>query len=259
MSEHSLFYHELGSGRPIIILHGVFGSSDNWMTIARSLEAKYHLYVLDQRNHGQSFHSNTFDYPSMVDDLKKFIDLHQIHEPVVIGHSMGGKVAMNFAIRYPSHLNSLVVVDISPRSYPIHHDEILEGLSSLDLPNLKSRSDADSKLARYVNDQSIRNFLLKNLSRGDDGNFMWRLNLPVIRMNIERVGMGLVGDGKFEKSTLFIKGSLSNYIESSDNDLIAERFPNSRIELIENAGHWVHAEQPEQFLKIISSFLESLT
>lgn len=257
MSSPSLFYRELGSGNPLIILHGVFGSSDNWMTIARNLEKDYKLFVLDQRNHGQSFHSDEFDYPHMVEDLKHFIEEHEIEAPVILGHSMGGKVAMSFAVKYPSLLRSLVVVDISPRSYPIHHDEILTGLASIDLDSLTSRNEADKQLAKFVSDGSIRNFLLKNLARDEDGKFIWRLNLPIIRMKIERVGVGLGGEAKFNKRTLFIRGALSNYIEMDDYPLITERFPMASIETIEGAGHWVHAEKPELFLQVCRQFLES--
>jgi pimeloyl-ACP methyl ester carboxylesterase len=257
MNQPSLFYREQGTGDPIIILHGIFGSSDNWMTVARSLSSDYKVFTLDQRNHGQSFHSDKFDYPSMVNDLKKFIAEHEIVNPFIIGHSMGGKVAMNFAISFPELLKELVIVDISPRSYPIHHDNILEGLSSIELDKLQSRNDADTQLSKYVSDSTTRNFLLKNLSRDETGNFTWKINLPVIRMKMEWVGIGLPGNDKFEKKTLFIKGEKSNYINEQDYDLIKARFPNSEIKVIKDAGHWVHAEQPELFITLLNDFLKS--
>lgn len=256
MNMESLFYRENGEGKAIIILHGVFGSSDNWMSIARDLSTTHKVYTLDQRNHGQSFHSDRFDYPSMVEDLKGFIEENEIVNPILIGHSMGGKVAMSFAMEYQSLLQKLIVVDIAPRSYPIHHDKILNGLSSIDLDSLESRGEADQKLAQFVSDPSVRNFLLKNLSRDDEGKFKWKINLPIIRMNIERVGMGLAGDSQFEKETLFIRGSLSDYVLDSDLEVISKRFPNSKVETIENAGHWVHAEQPVLFLDVVREFIQ---
>ena len=257
MNHPALFYREQGIGEPIIILHGIFGSSDNWMSVARSLSSKYKVFTLDQRNHGQSFHSDEFDYPSMVSDLKNFLEEHKILDPVIIGHSMGGKVAMSFAISYPQRLKKLIVVDISPRSYPIHHDNILEGLCSLELSGLQSRKDADLQLSKFVQDSVTRNFLLKNLGRGEEGDFIWKINLPVIRMKIERVGIGLPGDGKFEKKTLFIKGEKSDYINEQDYDLIKTRFPDSEVKIIKDAGHWVHAEQPGLFIESVLSFLNS--
>ena len=256
MSSPSLFYRELGNGRPVIILHGVFGSSDNWMTVARNLESDCKLYVLDQRNHGQSFHADEFDYPHMVEDLKQFIEKHEIEDPVILGHSMGGKVSMNFAMKYPSMLNSLIVVDISPKSYPVHHDEILTGLESIELESLESRGHADRQLEKFVADVSVRNFLLKNLARDDNGSFKWKLNLPIIRMKIERVGVGLTGDNQFKKRSLFIRGALSNYVTKDDYALIKERFPLAEIVTIEGAGHWVHAEKPEEFLEVCRQFLK---
>jgi len=252
-----LFYREEGAGEPLIILHGVFGSSDNWMTIGRELASDYHVFMLDMRNHGQSFHSNTFDYPSMVSDVENFMLAQGISKCFMLGHSMGGKVAMNFAVNHPELLSKLIIVDISPRSYPIHHDNILSGLSSIDLGSLESRVDADKQLSKFVSEKSIRNFLLKNLARDEDNRFVWKLNLPVIRMNIERVGVGLSGEKKFTGETLFIKGSQSDYIQASDYELIEHRFPNSSIKTIEGAGHWVHAEQPERFLEIVNEFLSA--
>lgn len=255
--KEKLFYRESGEGQPLLILHGVFGSSDNWMTIGRGLAPDFHVYMLDMRNHGQSFHSITFDYPSMVNDLDHFMQEKGIDKSYLMGHSMGGKIAMNFAVNHPDTLLKLIIVDISPRSYPIHHDNILTGLSSIDLSALQSRSEADEQLSKYVAEKSTRNFLLKNLARDENNNFMWRLNLPVIRMNIERVGVGLPGNNKFEGETLFIKGSNSNYILEEDFDLIKERFPNSTIKIVEGAGHWVHAEQPEKFLETVKEFLST--
>ena len=250
----NLFFREVGEGTPIIILHGLFGSSDNWLSIAKALADDHKIYSLDQRNHGQSPHDAEFNYEVMADDLKEFLLKHEIKKPMIIGHSMGGKVAMQFAVDNPEMLKKLIVVDIAPKSYPIHHDKILEGLESLSLPSLKSRSEADGKLAKYVTKMGTRQFLLKNLTRTSDG-FAWKINLPVISDNIEMVGLGLKSDDSFEEPTLFINGRNSDYIKKGDEILIRQYFPHSTLKTIENAGHWVHAEQPAEFLKLVKDFI----
>jgi esterase len=251
-----LFYRELGTGDPIIILHGLFGSSDNWLSIAKELANTHSIYLLDQRNHGQSPHSDTFDYSTMANDLEEFIDEHEIENPVILGHSMGGKTAMEFAVKNPDKWSKLIVVDIAPKTYSVHHDQILEGLNSLDLKTIMSRNEADEKLSKLVPEIGVRQFLLKNLSRDNIG-FSWKINLPVISKNIEIIGEGLSKRLSKAKPTLFIRGSNSNYIMDSDFELIEQYFPSAKIETVENAGHWIHAEQPEEFLNIVNQFLKS--
>jgi len=249
-----LFFRELGEGRPLIILHGLFGSSDNWLTIAKQLADDYKVYSIDQRNHGNSLHSDQFDYPTMADDLHKFILENNIQNPVIIGHSMGGKVAMQFAVNQPDMWDKLIVVDIAPKSYPVHHDEILRGLNGLNLGQLESRGDADKQLAKYVPEIGVRQFLLKNLSRDSDG-FSWKINLPVLTRNIEIIGAGLDGKLNSKKPVLFINGANSGYIKESDFDLIRSHFPEAEIHTIKNAGHWVHAERPDDFMEVVTNFL----
>ena len=250
-----LFFRTLGTGRPLIILHGLFGSSDNWMSVARSLEEQYHVFLVDLRNHGQSFHAEEFNYQVMMEDLKNFIHSHHIESPMVLGHSMGAKVAMWLALSHPELLAKLVVVDMAPKSYPVHHARILEGLSSIPLNSIKSRRDADEMLASYVEEIGIRQFLLKNLARNEHGGFLWKINLPVIQRNIEVIGDGLREDQVFEKPALFINGGKSDYVTESDHPTIRSYFPQARISTISNAGHWVHAEQPVQFLQQLQNFL----
>ena len=250
----NLFYREVGEGSPIVILHGLFGSSDNWLSIARALSDKHKVYTVDQRNHGQSPHSDYFTYEVMANDLKEFLEEHQIINPIIVGHSMGGKVAMQFAIEHGDMIEKLVIVDIAPKSYPVHHDVILEGLNSINLSELSSRNEADKQLASYVPDMGTRQFLLKNLARTSDG-FQWKINLPVIETGIEQIGIGLEPNSKYEGETLFIRGKNSSYIKNEDQSLLEEHFPNSELETIESAGHWVHAEQPEEFLKILMTFV----
>ena len=251
-----LFFRELGNGKPLIILHGLFGSSDNWLTIAKQLADDYKVYSVDQRNHGNSPHSDQFDYPTMADDLYDFITENNIDNPIIIGHSMGGKVAMQFAVSHPNMWDKLVVVDIAPKSYPVHHDKILEGLNSLNLSELNSRGDADKQLAQYVPEIGVRQFLLKNLSRDSDG-FNWKINLPILTKNIEIIGAGLNGKLDSEREVLFINGANSGYIKENDFDLIREHFPEAEIRTIQNAGHWVHAEKPDEFMDIVTKFLKN--
>ena len=251
----NLFYRQVGEGVPfIVILHGLFGSSDNWLSIAKVLSAMGKVYSVDQRNHGQSPHDAVFDYPAMVKDIKDFLEMHHIEKPIIIGHSMGGKVAMQFAVDHPEMLEKLIVVDISPKSYPIHHEEILEGLELLPITTLKSRKEADDLLTKHVPNVDTRQFLLKNIGR-NSGGFFWKIHLPVIRNNIDKIGHGLQENTFFEKPTLFIHGRNSDYIQDGDRALIYRHFPKAKLKSIDHAGHWVHAEQPAEFLKIVSDFI----
>lgn len=248
-------YKTIGEGKPLIILHGLFGSLDNWLSIAKELGETYKIYLVDQRNHGQSPHSEEFNYSAMADDLNEFIDEHDIDRPHILGHSMGGKTAMKFALNHGEKWEKLIVVDISPKSYPVHHDVILDGLSAINVDELKSRGDADKQLAEYVSDFGTRQFLLKNLSRKKSGGFEWKINLPVIKENIEIIGEGMEEQLAIEKDVLFIRGEKSDYIKNDDIILITQHFPNAKVETIKGAGHWVHAEQPEELLKVVSDFL----
>jgi pimeloyl-ACP methyl ester carboxylesterase len=250
-----LFYRELGQGEPLVILHGVFGSSDNWVTVSKLLSEDYKVYLVDARNHGQSPKSDQFDYDVMSEDLKEFLTAHSIQDSIIIGHSMGGKIAMKFASKYPEMLKKLIVADISPRFYKRHHDTILEGLKSIDLDQLSSRQQADEQLAKFVPEPGVRQFLLKNLYRNSENRFDWRINLGVIDRNIENIGEALSDTIRITIPTLFVKGSLSNYIGKQDEELIHKMFPNSKIETVEGAGHWVQAEKPQEFIEIIRRFL----
>jgi pimeloyl-ACP methyl ester carboxylesterase len=250
-----LFYRRLGEGKPLIILHGVFGNSDNWLTISKKIAERYDVFLLDQRNHGQSPHSEVFDYQSMTDDLLEFIETHQLEEPIIVGHSMGGKVAMNFALQNPQKVSRLVVVDIAPRAYPPHHDAILKGLKNMPLATLTSRKEADDQLALYVSELSTRQFLLKNLYRTEEGQFAWRINLPVIDRQMPVILGSITSNTTFEKPTLFMGGELSKYIQPQDHEQIRALFPNVSIRFVKGAGHWVQAEKPEGFLEELFHFL----
>jgi esterase len=249
-----LFFRELGEGEPLIILHGLFGSSDNWLTQARILGDHFKVYTVDQRNHGQSPHSDDFDYQSMVNDLQEFISDHSIASPVIIGHSMGGKAAMNFALAHPDLLSKLVVVDIAPRPYNLEHYTIVEGLKAIPVDSLSSRNEADEILSQHVAEPDVRQFLLKNLQRKSTGGFSWKINLPVISSKLSNIGLDLQYAGQFEKPTLFIRGAKSKYIRDEDWEKIIQIFPAAQLETVDT-GHWVQAEKPQEFADMIVQWL----
>lgn len=251
-----LNYKELGESdkQPLVILHGLFGSLDNWITLAKYFAEHFHVYLVDQRNHGKSFHSDEFSYEHMAEDLHNFIVSHSIRNPIILGHSMGGKTAMLFATQHPEMLEKLIVVDIAPKAYPVHHHQIIEGLKALDLAKIERRSEADKLLSASIPQDDTRQFLLKNITRNETGGFKWKMNLLVIEKEIETIGYGLSEDSLFEKETLFIRGLKSDYIQDEDIDLIQEHFPNSRLESVENAGHWVHAQAPQQLFELVINF-----
>lgn len=251
-----LFFREYGQGKPMIILHGLFGSSDNWLTQAKLFSGSYKVYTIDQRNHGQSPHDDTFDYLSMVSDLAEFIQDHSIVDPIVIGHSMGGKTAMNFALKHPEKIDRLIVVDISPKAYNLEHYTIVEGLLAIPINTVKSRNEADEVLSHYVPEPDVRQFLLKNLQRKSDGGFSWKINLKVISDKLANVGRDLQVNGSFEKPTLFIRGARSKYVPDSDWNRISRIFPMAKLETMET-GHWVQAEKPQEFVDVVTRWLNS--
>ncbi|AKQ46866.1 alpha/beta hydrolase [Rufibacter radiotolerans] len=253
-----LNYKTLGQGQPLLILHGLFGTLDNWQTLGKQFSENFQVFLIDLRNHGRSPHSDEFSYQLMSDDLLEFIQQHQLKEALIIGHSMGGKVAMNFALQHPDQLSKLLVADIAPKHYPPHHDDIIAGFRSIDLNAIQSRQDADTKLAEMVPDLGTRMFLLKNLYRKEDNTFGWRLNLDAIEKNLDQVLSTIESTTPFTKPVLFLRGANSRYIKP-DQDLapIKALFPAAEIKTIENAGHWLHAEQPEEFYRIAMEFLQA--
>lgn len=253
----TLNYKELGEGQPLVILHGLFGSSDNWMTVGRELSKNYHVYLVDMRNHGDSPHDASHNYAAMAEDVLHFMETHNLERPLIIGHSMGGKAAMNFATQHPDRFEKMVIVDIAPKAYPVHHRTILDGLIGIDLSNLESRKAADDQLAISVPEKPVRQFLLKNLTRDQKGNYAWKINLNAIDKNIETIGEGMESHQTTDKPILFIKGEKSHYIQNEDSITITALFPNAQIETIKGAGHWVHAEKPVEFVDMVMSFFRS--
>ncbi|MBD2752723.1 alpha/beta fold hydrolase [Spirosoma validum] len=252
-----LFYRQTGeTGPSIVILHGVFGSSDNWLTISKSIAAKgYRVFALDQRNHGQSPRGDEHDYVGMANDLHEFLIDHQLDDPILVGHSMGGKAVMQYAMLYPGTYQKLVVVDIAPKFYPVHHAELVRGMKAIDLATIKSRTDADAALSRFEPILTVRQFLLKNLYRNEQGEFAWRLNLPVIEQELHGIGEELTNPRVITEPTLFMRGSESPYILDEDIPTIKRIFPNVEIETIQGAGHWVQAEKPAEFVDVLIKFL----
>lgn len=249
-----LFYRELGAGQPLIILHGLLGSSDNWYTLSKIFAEKFRVFVVDQRNHGQSPHSTDHNYKLLTEDLKDFLNEHSLENPIIIGHSMGGKTAMNFAIKYPDLVDKIIIVDIVPKAYPVHHDAILDGLKAIPLKTIQSRGEADAILSEYVPEPSVRQFLLKNLARDENKNFEWKMNLSAIDQHIEEMGASLQYEGKFDKPSLFIKGEKSNYYGTGDETKIKGLFPKAQFVTLQT-GHWVQAEDPKAFMNAVGEFL----
>ena len=245
----------LGEGKPLIILHGLFGMLDNWQALAKEFACFFETHIVDLRNHGRSFHATQHNYEVMTEDLLSYLNTYNLDEVSLIGHSMGGKAAMNFACMYPDRVEKLVVVDISPKYYPPHHQEILSGLRAVDRSNLTSRKDADQILSQYFSESAMRQFLLKNLYWRSSTELTFKFNLKVLSDQIENVGQALYTNALFDRPTLFIAGQSSNYIKETDVELIESHFPDFEIVEIPKSGHWVHAENPDQFFDKVSRFL----
>ncbi|TVQ89686.1 MAG: alpha/beta fold hydrolase [Bacteroidetes bacterium] len=251
-----LNYQQEGSGHPLIILHGLFGMLDNWVSISRKLAEKYSVYIIDQRNHGRSPRHNVFNYPAMVDDLLEFMEGYDIKSAYLLGHSMGGKTAMQFSFDYPEKVDKLIVADISPEEYDHRHDTLIEAMMSVDLSKYESRAEVDADLKEKIKSSRIRQFLLKNLYWKDRSSLGWKTNLEVILDNLQEIFKELKPDDSFKKPVLFIRGSESPYITDLHIPRIKELFPNSEIETIDDASHWLHAEKPREFIKITENFLQ---
>ncbi|HBR52987.1 MAG TPA: alpha/beta hydrolase [Flavobacteriaceae bacterium] len=246
----------IGTGKPFVILHGFLGMGDNWKTLANQFaEDGYEVHLVDQRNHGRSFHDEAFSYELMAQDLLEYANHHELRDFILLGHSMGGKTAMEFSVAYPERVLKLLVADISPKPYPSHHQDILKALSSLDFSEISSRGEADKVLATYIPDLGTRQFLLKNLYWKEKGKLALRINLPVLYEKVEAVGRALSSGTVYNGPVLFLKGESSGYIEPLDELLIHKHFPKATIETVAKAGHWLHAENPTEFYQIVTKFL----
>jgi len=249
-----LFHRHYGAGTPLIILHGLFGQSDNWAGVAKIFGNQFNVYCMDMRNHGQSAHDPKFSYKAMANDVLDTLNDLRLNKVHLLGHSMGGKAAMFFAQNHPEKLHSLISVDIGPRYYPPHHAEIIHGLKSLQLDTIKTRAEAEEHLGRFIQDSATRQFLLKNLVRTADEQFSWRFNLDGISKEIEHVGEALP-NGAVNVPTLFYRGENSSYILPQEYPSILLQFPEATYKTMLNAGHWLHAEKPQEFIETCNEFL----
>jgi esterase len=250
----NLHFQEYGSGQPLIILHGLLGTLDNWHTLSRTFASSLRVLTVDQRNHGRSPHSDIFTYDAMSEDLLDLLDSLKIPTVYLLGHSMGGKTAMQFALHHPGRVAKLIVVDIAPRAYPRLHDELLDALTSIDLATAVSRQQVDEELSKKIPHVAVRQFLMKNLGRNSAGSFVWKANLTAIRSSYDEIAREIKSDLPFAGPTLFVKSDRDDYVLDSDLPMIKRLFPNARIVGVD-AGHWIHAEAPTVFAEIVMSFL----
>lgn len=247
-----------GEGKPLLIIHGFLGTSDNWKTLSGQYAANgFMVHALDMRNHGKSFHSDEFTYDAMVQDVFEYCNEHQLSKVDLIGHSMGGKVTMFFAVKYQERVNRIVIADIGPKYYRPHHQDILAGLNAVDFSAKPERSDVEAILSQYIDDAGTRQFLMKNLYWKEPGQLAFRFNLPVFNEKIDAIGQALPDGSTFDGPALFLRGDKSAYIRDQDFTLIKTHFPNAEIKDIANSGHWLHAENPQQFMVETLLFLNA--
>jgi len=247
-----------GAGKPLLILHGFLGMSDNWKTLGTQFaELGYQVHLLDLRNHGRSFHSDVFNYEVMMEDVVAYCKFHHLTDVAIIGHSMGGKIAMFLASNYPELVDKLVVADIGPKYYKPHHQDILDGLNAVDFSQKPDRNQVEDLLKKYIPDFGTRQFLMKSLYWKVPGQLAFRFNLASFNLNIAQIGTALPENNLFEKETLFIRGGNSRYILDADWEEIKSHFPKAALETIPNVGHWLHAENPKLFFEIVQQFLKS--
>jgi pimeloyl-ACP methyl ester carboxylesterase len=251
-----LHFKTFGQGTPLIILHGLFGTLDNWQTIGKQLAEHFQVFLIDQRNHGRSPHTDVIDFPTMAQDLYEFLDTHQIFKTHVLGHSMGGKTAMQFALEHPEALDKLVVVDVAPKRYSGGHEQILGAILALDLNQVQNRSDAEQFFRQRLphETEGTIQFLMKNLSRNPEGGFEWKMNFPAIYNHYQDILAPVEVNAVFNGEALFIRGDRSDYVQDADWANIVKLFPKAQLKTVENAGHWVHADQPQVLLEMVQKF-----
>lgn len=246
-----------GSGKPMVIIHGFLGMSDNWKTLGTKFaELGYEVHLLDMRNHGRSFHSMEFNYNVMVQDVVAYCEANHLKDIVVIGHSMGGKIAMKLAAEHSSLVSKLIIADMSPRAYAPHHQDVMQALNAVDFSTNPSREEVQKTIEQFVSEPGVVQFLMKNVYRVTPTQLGFRFNLKAFNNDDEAIGQALEPEAFYGKPTLFLKGALSNYIQESDEKLIKKHFPNAKIETVSKAGHWLHADNPTEFLEKSTAFLK---
>ena len=249
-----LFHKEFGSGKPLVILHGLFGFSDNWQSHAKYLASYYRVILFDLRNHGRSPWSSEHTYKLMAKDVVESLDALGLDRCHFIGHSMGGKVLMHLALENNNYIDKMIVVDMGIKSYPMHHQDVVKAIQSVDIENVSARSQVHEMLKSMLQNEGLIQFLLKNLYWKEKGVLAWRMNIQVLIDRMNEV-LSSLPEGEVFNDTLFIRGALSNYILDEDINAIEHQFQNCNVVTIENAGHWVHAEAPEVFIQSVLSFL----
>lgn len=248
-----LNFRTLGNGKPLVILHGLFGSADNWQSQAKIFATYFQVYLIDLRNHGHSPWSDEHNYTILAEDVQKLLEEQKVENAIVLGHSMGGKVAMTLAQNTIGLVEKLIVVDMGMKQYPLHHQHILGGLNAVDLNSISSRSEVDLILREHINSEGVLQFLLKNLYWKNKGSLAWRMNFKALEIHMDEI-LEAIPEKEVMIQTLFIRGGLSNYILDDDIPDLENNFPDSQFETIETAGHWVHAEAPDEFISIVLGF-----
>ncbi len=243
-----LFFKTEGEGRPLLVLHGMFGSADNWQTLAKTLSQSYKVYLIDQRNHGHSPHSDAYSYDLMSEDLYELVAEEGLRDLLIIGHSMGGKTALRFAQHYGFLIDKMISADMGVKAYAPHHDVVFAGLFAVDVENCDSRKEAEVRISKHISDESTKQFLLKNLYWKDHGKLAWRFNLDVIFRRREEM-MKALPEERIENDVLFLRGGKSNYILDADMPAIEALIPRAEFDTIVHAGHWLHAEAPATFIE----------
>jgi pimeloyl-ACP methyl ester carboxylesterase len=248
-----LHYQTLGLGQPLILLHGLFGSADNWGTIAKHFSQYYQVISVDLRNHGRSPHTDSQNYTDMAGDLIELCDSLNLDTIHLLGHSLGGKVAIQFATQYPERINRLIVVDIAMRTYPDAQTYLIDAMMAVDLSTVRSRSEVDQILSSSIDNAKVRQFLLMNLVKTEDY-LQWRINLPALKANYPAIRQAVCESAQYDKPCLFIRGERSDYVRDDDVEQIKAHFTQAQFASLPT-GHWVHAEQPQAFIEVVAQFL----
>ncbi|MBW8362261.1 MAG: alpha/beta fold hydrolase [Kaistella sp.] len=252
---HSKIYGEEKSGTPLLVFHGLFGMLDNWGSFGKEMGEFFPVHLIDLRNHGKSFHSEEMSHDDLAHDISHYMEAHNLQKVNLLGHSLGGKAVMQFAIKYPIKVGKLIVVDIAPKAYPPHHQGIIKALESVDFQKLTTRQQVEESLKQYIPEKSVIQFLAKNLYWTDDKKLAWRFNLTTLSEKYDQFVSNTIKFGVFTGETLFIGGEKSNYILPQDEFQIKQQFPHSSVVTIKNAGHWVQAENPTDFNEVVKDFL----
>lgn len=251
-----LNYKIIGQGPPIIILHGLFGMLDNWLNIAKKLEEEgFMIILIDQRDHGRSEHTDDFNYALLAEDLYTFMDENWIHDAILIGHSMGGKTGLQFITEHESLISKFICIDMGIKKYDGGHQEVFEALFAVPLHSIQSRTDAELIMNEILHDDKVVQFLMKNLSRKKTGGFEWKMNLSLLYKKYQNILLPIHFDQPCMTETCFIRGENSNYISNEDFKEILKVIPKASLITIPHAGHWVHADQPNELFRVILDFI----